>query len=608
MTQLSYLSLSYHPVVSADGTHVTRRAALSSAALGMTSLSGCLGRLWSAWERDAPSQISVEIRTAPEDDDLYALRIARHLADNLERTGIQADVAPMRQDTFLREVLINHNFDVFVWSQPSQHGPDALRPLLHSQFAEERGWQNPYGFSNSIVDGLLESQLATNNDQQRFEDVSELLEILVNERPFIPVAFEEEHRLVNRERVEGISNEPFEEPTWLYGLEVDAETESISLGTIDGRMTRNLNPIAVEFRGATGIMGLIYEPLAQWYGDRFVPWLAADWEWTSPSGARMPTLRVELRDGCVWQDDEPVTSEDVAFTFRFLQDTSMREEDPSIPSPRFRGRTSLLEAVEAVDRHVVHLQFAESTRTAAERLLTVPILPAHIWEEWTEPTEVAGIPLDEVTTDALIEDNLDPVGSGPYRVADVSTDDIVSLELIEDHPFVAEHDIDRPVPELAPPNPEEIVVDVRPSVTNITDSILDGGLDGSIVGLGAQYVADASQETGITGLAQETSRLYHIGFNVREGPALTHAGFRSAIEPLIDRAYIRDEIFHGTARLTRSGIYDKSTIPEHLQWEERDENRFAGEPGSGEADPEQAREAFRDAGFSFSEDGDLLVR
>lgn len=606
MTQLSYLSLTNYPLVSADVPHVSRRAAISSAAVGMTSLSGCLGRIWSTWERDTPSQISVEIRTAPDDDDLYAMRIARHLAENFESVGIQADVSPMRQDTFLREVLINHNFDIFVWRHPAQRNTDELLTLLHSQFAEERGWQNPYGYSNSIVDGLLESQRSTHEEDQRLADIDDLLDILVNERPYIPLVFEEEHRLINHGRVQAVSNEPFEEPTWLYGLDVEAG-ESITLGSNDGRLTRNLNPISVEFRGYSGVIGLMYEPIAQHYDDRFVPWLSSGWEWTSPSGARMPTLELELREDLLWHDDERVTADDVVFTYEFLQDTSRAEDDPIIPTPRFRGRSSLLESAEAVDERTVRLQFTETTPDLAIWLLTIPILPAHIWEELATPTEVAGIPIDEVTTDALIEDNLEPIGSGPYQIRDVSTDDYIELELIEDHPFVVEDVTDRPIPELAPPNPAALEIDIRPSVTNISDSIRDGGLDGSIVGLGPHHVHEGSQDEGITGITQATQRLYHVGFNVREGPALSHAGFRTAVEPLLDREFIQEDIFGGAGQPTRSGISDKHVISERFAWAEADIHQFAGEPGTGEVEPEYARDAFREAGFSFSADGDLLI-
>lgn len=600
MTQLSYLTHPYQRGVPEDAA-ITRRATLAGVATGTTALTGCLGRISNAWDRDSPSQISVEILTLPEDEDIHALRIARHLAENLEAAGVQADTAPTRHTSFLREILINHDFDLYVWRHPGQTDPDALRALLHSQYAQERGWQNPYGFSNSIVDELLEEQRRGHNREGQLAD---LQEVLADERPFIPIAFEEEQRLMREDRIASIGPEPFEEPIWLYELTPVDDVDQLRLGTTDWRLTHNLNPIAVEYRGRDNIMEVIYEPPARRYGGDLIPWLARGWRWVSPGNARIPTMELTLREGLAWHDGEPLTSDDVVFTYEFMRDTSMTEDDPNVPSPVYHGRLSLLDTVEAVDAATLRLQFHETTRALASRLLTVPLLPEHVWSEWTDLTEVAGIPVDEVTTDALVEENLDPVGSGPLRVEEVEADELLRLSRSDDHPFADPEE--HPFEEIGPPAVEELIVEYRPSVSNITDAIVGGDLDGSLRGVGRALANEGSDEADVVEYTQQTSRLFHLGFNVRDSP-LNNAGFRAAVEPLLDRLYIREEIFAGGARLTRTPVFDRELVPGSLQWTEGDVNRFAGEPGTGEVDVENARQGFRDAGFSYSEDGDLLA-
>lgn len=576
-------------------------------AAGISSLSGCLNRRWSLWERDSPSQVNVDILTVPEDDDLYALRIAQNLADNLQRAGIQANIVPTRHANFLRTILVNQDFDMYVWRYTPQRDPDAHRTLLHSRFVEERGWQNPYGFSNSVVDGLLEDQLQASTEGGRQSALAELQDILVSERPFIPLAFPQEHRLIRNDRISHVGDESFFEPTWLYRiLASNPDAGSLQLGTTDSRLTHSLNPIGVEYRAYDGVLDLVYESPAQLYNDDHVPWLAADWEWTSPQGAPRPTLELVLRDNLRWQDGEPLTSDDVVFTYEFLDDTSMTEEDPTIPSPRYRGRMTLLETAEAVDDTTIRYQFTEASRDTVIRLLTVPVFPQHIWEEWTDVIEVAGIQLDDVTTDALVEENLEPVGSGPYEVTSVEMDAEIELTLDEEHPFVDIDSIDHPIPSIGPPRVGELVIDVRPSISNITESIRGGGLDGSLGTVGRLLRDEASQDDDIDPVEQQSQKLYHLGFNLRERP-MNNSGFRTAIERLIDRQFLYEEVFQESGRLTRTSVFDDRFIPANLVWRDTDVTRFAGEPGAGEVDEEEARELFREAGFSYSEDGALLV-
>lgn len=592
--------------MSADRVSVSRRATLAGVAGGISTLSGCIGRPWSAWERDSPSQVELGILTPPEDDSIYALRIAQHLQTNLARAGIQADIIPTRMATFLRELLINHNYDLYVWHHPPQRDPDIIRPLLHSTFAEERGWQNPYGFTNSVVDELLDAQRRAGDASQRTQQLGELQEVLQNERPFIPLAFKEENRLLRRDRIAPPGDAPFHSAAWLAALDgANDEVETLQLGATDGRLTRNLNPVAVEYRGCDGVLDLVYDSLARFHDGMFRPWLARDWQWLSTEFTRRPRLEIELREAS-WHDGETLTAGDVAFTYAFLADTTITEDDPTIPSPRFRGPAGLVDSVEVVDERTLRLRFRDTTRPLALRALLVPILPEHVWSAWTEIIEVAGIPVDDSTTDALVEENLDPVGSGPYRVADVQADDLLVLERLDDHPFVDIDPADHPIPSIGPPTLRELVVDVRPSASNIAEAIRDGGLDGTISGVGPELAGDVRSESEVISVVQQTPLLFHVGFNHREYSPLSHSGFRTAVERLIDRRYLRDEIFGGSPRLTRTFVYDEEFVPTNLRWDET-ASTFSGDSGTGEIGEEAAREPFREAGFSYSEDGELLV-
>jgi ABC-type transport system substrate-binding protein len=144
------------------------------------------------------------------------------------------------------------------------------------------------------------------------------------------------------------------------------------------------------FDGAYPYVTLIYDTL-MWRDAEGIPkpWLARSVE-TSPDG-RTVTLR--LADGAKWHDDQPVTSDDVAFTFGYVKDH---------PHPRF---TPELDAVDRVDTSdpltaVVHLR-QPSPGFADQPMSDLPILPAHLWRP---------LPAGKVAPDGLA------VGSGPYRL------------------------------------------------------------------------------------------------------------------------------------------------------------------------------------------------
>lgn len=586
----------------------TRRGFLATATATGVSLSGCLGRFRRATQRDSPDQVSVDILAVPHDEDINSLMIANHLADNLETAGIDTNVMPTRHATFLRNVLINQDFDMYVWKLPVAQDIDFMRPLIHSQFSEEHGWQNPFGFSSSIIDETLEEQLTQETGLEEQTEV--LLSRFSQEVPFIPLVFQEDLRIHRNDRIREHTDVMPGDPLWWLTIQPaqDADSEgAFRIGTTDWRPTHNLNPIAVEYRHGPGVTGLIYDPLVRILDTHDLPWLAHSWEWVSPVTARAPTMQVELRSDLSWHDGVPLTAEDVVFTYRFLQDTTMDEEDPTIPAPRFRQPISLLDSIEAPDSETIQLQFQECRRSIAKQLLTVPIFPEHFWEEQTGLTEVAGVPIAEGTTDALVIDNLEPIGSGPYTVEDINTDRSLELHIWDEH-FMFELESGPIVDRIGHPEIQEIVLDIRPSVTNIADAIIEGELDGSAISLGYELSTSdvVDDRESINSTRQTTQSIYHIGFNLRRSPFL-NLGFRQSIGAIIDRKFILEEIFDGAAVPTLVPYQQEELIPNDLHWDSEN-TPFIGEAGTGDIPVEETRDMFRDAGFQYDEDGSLLAR
>jgi peptide/nickel transport system substrate-binding protein len=161
--------------------------------------SGCLQRARSVVDRSGPRPISLSIKTVPTDSDPRAILIARFLAEKLDAVGIDATVAPMRPEEFLRDVLVNRRFEVYVGRHPGHHDPDFLRPLLHSRFDSEPGWQNPFGYANLQVDDLLVAQ-RLEAGRPRTETLRTLQRTVATDCPFAVVAFPDDIRAVRTDR------------------------------------------------------------------------------------------------------------------------------------------------------------------------------------------------------------------------------------------------------------------------------------------------------------------------------------------------------------------------------------------------------------------------
>ena len=583
----------------AVGPSVRRRALLAGAAGSLAAASGCVGELRNLMGRESTRQLELSILTMPAADDPYAVRVANHLADNLERAGVGAFVDLLSPDVLLRDVLINQDFDIYVTQYPSEGDPDELRTLLHSSYGEEAGWQNPFGFSDLDIDELLEAQRQRAGDDRR-EVVRELQSAVVQEQPFTAVAFPD--------RITGFRTDRFER--WTAGgperltdyllLEGNGEADTLEMILGDARATRNRNPIAVEHRTRGHLTDLLYEPLLRNLsgGMEPTPWLARTIEWDD---AGTLSATVALRE-TPWHDDEPVTAEDVAFTYEFLEDTSLGEFDTPIPTPWRRGRVSLVESVEALDDATVRLEFATPHREVARRALDLPILPEHVWRERSDRADLAGIDIGGPTTEAVVWSNEEPVGSGPLRFEEAAPDEELVFVAFEDHFLEAGDPED--VPEtFADGLPfERARFRVAPSHDAAVQLLESDEADASADGLSASVVPRIGRNEQLSLTISRSEAFYHVGYNCRNAP-LSDPHFRRVLARLLDREYLVSDAFGDFAAPTETPL-GASWTPSGLEWDGEASLPFFGGPG--QLDVSAAREAFREAGYHYEDD--RLVR
>ena len=639
---------------------ISRRAALAGLGLAAAS-AGCLGRTENIVGRDPHSQLTLEINATPADADPKGIRIARQLEEHLTAVGVDVRLNTVGKTDLWRKVLVNRNFDIYVgqFVETEPFDPDALYGLTHSQFVAESGWQNPFGLTEIAVDDLLERQRRATGDE-RTDAVHELQKTVCDLQPFSVVAFPDALTAVRGDRFEGWTRD--RQPVSVSGLlgldpvadgtasgagdgsvedgsatgagtdgnatatdaGADAESEALlRLVTTDDRITENWNPIAAEYRNHGTFTGLLYDPLVRTDAESTVPWLAADWERLDEA-----TVEVSLRDAR-WHDGEPVTAGDVAFTYRFLRDTSLGSVETPVPTPRFRGRSSLVEDERVVDDGTVRLTVPDINQRVAARALEVPVLPEHVWSERTDPATIAGFEFDIETTEAVVSNNPDPVGSGPLRFVEATAGESVVFERNPDHFLVrsaSEGDADAsgddvetsegatdPRAGIPPryhgkPAFDRLRVEVSPSDISAVEAVAEGVADATVSNLGPRSVPRIGRSDDTRLVSGQSAAFYHVGYNARRSP-LSNPRFRAVVARLIDKSAVVDDAFEGYAQAAASPLAaSPDAVPDSLAWDGGADPVHPFFDDGGSLDVEAARATLRDIGYRFDEEGRLLSR
>lgn len=567
-----------------------RRGFLAATGAVAAATAGCVGNVRNILGRDDPERVSLSIVALPADADPVSVRIANRLRSNLQAIGIETSIDLLSPDSFRVEVLVNHNFDVAIARHPGGTDPDFLYSTLHSRFAPESGWQNPYGFTNLELDeALLEQRQLSGEDRRTL--IGEILQRTAQEQPFNPIAFPLDRRAYRMDRVGQVDGKAFDKGFDLYNLSTTRSLDRMTLSIRDPAATRNLNPLSVEFRQRGLVTGLLYDQLAVRTPSGVVPWLASRIDW---SGS---TASITLREA-QWHDGETLTAEDVAFTYRYLSDTSMGDRETAIPAPRYRGRLGLVDTTDVTSIRSLDITF-DADPTVANRALLIPILPRHVWRDRTDPAELAGIEWRDTFTEGLVTSNMPPVGSGPYQYVDHQRREFLRLERVDDH-FIDRLELSHPVETPA----GTLQFDAVPNDPTALEGISEGEFDLTLDPIAPDEDLE-SLEFGEIAVADPPT-FYHVAYNIRNRP-LSNTNFRRVVSRLVDKQHLSDVVFEGFARVASTPVADPAWVPEDLRWDDGDpEVPFFGEDGVlGAA---RAREALIEAGYRYDEEGVLLGR
>ena len=193
----------------------------------------------------------------------------------------------------------------------------------------------------------------------------------------------------------------------LAGLVGDDNQEGHLHGR-DGQDIDSLNPFTGIVSSAYEIYQLNYETLTDYGQTDFStkPALAESWD-TSADGL---TWTYHLRAGLKWSDGQPLTAQDVAYTFNRVRNGKYEQTN-------YGNYVAGLTSVVATDDRTVVMKVKKPTPIMEH--LYVYILPEHIWKGIDEKKVKAYS--NEPGPDGI-------VGSGPFIVTEHKTGQFIRLE------------------------------------------------------------------------------------------------------------------------------------------------------------------------------------
>jgi peptide/nickel transport system substrate-binding protein len=251
-----------------------------------------------------------------------------------------------------------------------------------------------------------------------------------------------------------------------------------------------------------------------------VPALADYWE-VADDGV---TYTFHIAENAMWHDGNPVTADDVVFSF----DSMLDENTLSV---RRSGVLLALESYEKVDDKTVQLVSKGPMATfVADTAGTVAIIPKHLWED---------LPVDEWGSDpgATGQDPSRVIGSGPFRFVEWVLGDHATIERNPDY-WDSEHT----------PVIDQFIYRVVADPASATASLQTGEADIVEVPFAqANQLREQYPDLIIEDYDTLSFNYFYTNQDEARGTPFTEVPVRQALMYALDRDLISDTVYEGFA-------------------------------------------------------------
>jgi len=505
---------------------------------------------------------SFTVLTATSEENHTTYEVMQMLANQWDELGIDVQIEPIDFHARIDRLWMpdSRDYDAFTIGysgRAERLDPDMfIYAIFHSSLAEP-GNSNTTGLMNDEFDEYASEQRQEMNLDKRRELVFNAQEILAEEIPVI--------NLYSNTLVHAYNNKRFNELVTMAGEGVFNEwmprqAEPITndkwlrIGSINDLDT--LNPLGANSVFDWWHLRQIYDKLVRLDTDiEPVPAAASHWEVVDDV-----TVDITLREGMVFHDDEPVTVDDVKFSFELMKEWH---------DGYLQAFLDPIKSVEVLDDVTVRFHLVEPYAPFITATLTqVPIMPEHIWKEFADN------PHDEP--------NLQPIGSGPFKFDHWRRGE--ELQVSKNEQFYEAIQIDGYQYRIYG-QPESLLVALE-------QEEIDTNADRFI----PAHIEQAQTFDFLNVIEVADIGFEYLGLNLREKP-LDDRAFRQALAYSIDYELILEVYLDGYGTLGGPGLVIQ---PANEFWH----NEAAHQPIF---DLDKAREILQEAGYQWDEAGRLRM-
>ncbi len=328
---------------------------------------------------------------------------------------------------------------------------------------------------------------------------------------------------------------------------VPTEGGSLTEGVIGP--ARFVNPLLAVSDADRDLTSLVYSGLVR-VGPKgnFIPDLAKSYEVSEDK----LTYTFHLKDNLRFHDGAPLTADDVRFTIE-------KAMDPAVKSAKRANWNGV--SIEQPGPKTIQLTLKKPYPAFLENA-TLGVLPSHLWQN----TSAESFPLHE--------QNLEAIGSGPYKLSKITKDSNgipTAYELKAFSDFA-----------LGKPRLEKITIGFYKNEEELVEAYKNGRID-SLSSLSPALVKEL-EESGQRVVKSTLPRVFAVFFNQNHNSVFLDATVRKALNLAVPRQEIVENIFHGYAE-PLEGIFTSTN----------------GEPTK--TDLAAAKKMLTDAGWKLNDQG-----
>ncbi len=490
-------------------------------------------------------------------------------AGQLKQIGLDLEIQVMPWEQMSDLVWFNRQqWDMTAWQmvgRPERLDPDEFVYNLFHSSTIEKGY-NFVGYNNPEYDKLAEAQRVEMDREKRKELLYQLQEIIANDQPYIFFVYPHENFAYSSAvwdpnsivEAKGIGIKNF----WTFIRATPlGEQKDMILNT--QAVVQAINPLYISGATDSWITELVWDRLMRINPEGFPePFAAEKVEWRDDT-----TVLVTLRPGMTWHDGQPVTVDDVVFSF---------QAPAGEMSPMYKPFVAPIASVTPVGDNQVEFKLkAPFAAFETAGLAKVNLIPRHVWEPVFADLEAQGINAEEYQEET-------PIGSGPFKFVNWARSQEIILEA-------------NPAHFQAPKMTRWILRDMP----NVSAAL--GGLTSGEINFLSEYTGDpellkqtVDTTQGLTMVSTIVVGFRFLAPNERR-PPFDDAALRRAMATAIGKDQIQTNIYKSYATLADSHVSKALEF-----WHAPDLPDYAS------SNIEAARQILQEAGYSWDGEGFLL--